>query len=74
MYKKTICKYGIFSHEKNGKESVLSDFLTDIQYGKPDSIHKTKTRLVVFFSGKYSELYILPVHCEKYLKEGCKND
>ena len=67
MYKKTVNKNGSFCYEKTGKNNVLPDFISCLEYGKPDNIRETKTILYVFFSGKYSELYTLPVSCKKYL-------
>ena len=68
MYKKTSRKYSSICHEKTGKIDVLPDFLYDIEHCNPDFIRETKSYISVFFSGKYSDLYILPLSCKKYLK------
>ena len=68
-YSKTVKKYGEYCYTKTGKEKVLSDFIYDISHCKPDYIRETKTRLYIYFSGKYSDLYTLPISCKALLRK-----
>ena len=70
MYKMIVCKYGSECYTKTGKAEVLNKFicsyLPEINKGRIDYY---KTRIIVFFPGKYSAKFILPISCKKYFTE-----
>ena len=60
-YSKEVRKYGDYCYTDTGKAKVMPYFIRDIAIMKPDYIRETKNRIYVFFNGKYSVFYTLPI-------------
>lgn len=70
MYKFIAYKYGRETRILTGKENVLPLFLIDYRGCMKRKIIVQKTQITAFFPGeKYSEKFILPITCKRYLDD-----